>query len=150
HQPCRRFEASSIAAGEPSRFTSVAIRDDRAGRIVARVIASGKRLPSTVRALSWVSLAHDAGSELAYPVLPLFLTVTLGAPVAVVGVIEGISEGVTVALRGVAGRLSDAGARKPWIVLGYGLSALARPVVAAAPAWGWVLGARTGDRLGKA
>jgi MFS family permease len=120
-------------------------------QIAARIVRASRRLPETVRALSWVSLANDAGSELAYPVLPLFLTVTLGAPVAVVGLIEGIAEGVTVALRGVAGRLSDRGERrKPWIVVGYALTAAARPVVAAAPVWGWVLGARLGDRLGKA
>lgn len=119
--------------------------------LAARIVRASRRLPETVRSLSWVSFANDAGSELAYPVLPLFLTVTLGAPVAVVGLIEGIAEGVTVALRGVAGRLSDRRARrKPWIVLGYALTAVARPVVAAAPAWGWVLGARLGDRLGKA
>ncbi len=119
--------------------------------VASRVVAASRRLPETVRALSWVSLANDAGSELAYPVLPLFLTVTLGAPVAIVGVVEGVAEGVTVALRGVAGRLSDRRLRrKPWIVLGYTLTALARPVVAAAPAWGWVLGARIGDRVGKA
>jgi MFS family permease len=119
--------------------------------VAARIGRAARRLPETVRALSWVSLANDAGSELAYPILPLFLTITLGAPVAVVGLIEGVSEGVTVGLRGVAGRLSDRGERRtPWIVLGYALTALARPVVAAAPAWGWVLGARLGDRLGKA
>ena len=118
---------------------------------VTRIGRAARRLPETVRALSWVSLANDAGSELAYPILPLFLTITLGAPVAVVGLIEGIAEGVTVALRGVAGRISDRSERrKPWIVLGYGLTAVARPVIAAAPAWGWVLGGRVADRLGKA
>jgi MFS family permease len=119
--------------------------------VAGRIVRASRRLPETVRALSWVSLANDAGSELAYPILPLFLTITLGAPVAVLGLIEGIAEGVTVALRGVAGRLSDRSERrKPWIVAGYALTAAARPVVAAAPAWGWVLGARLGDRLGKA
>ena len=119
--------------------------------LASRIVRASRRLPRAVRALAWVSLANDAGSELAYPVLPLFLTVTLGAPVAVVGLIEGIAEGATVGLRGVAGRLSDRGERrKPWIVAGYALTGLARPVVAAAPAWGWVLGARFGDRLGKA
>jgi MFS family permease len=105
-----------------------------------------------VRALGWVSFANDLASELAYPVVPLFLTITLGAPVAVVGLIEGIAEGIAVGLRGISGRLSDRAAhrRVPWIFSGYAVSAVARPVIAAAPTWGWVLGGRVADRLGKA
>jgi MFS family permease len=108
-------------------------------------------LPANVRALGWVSFANDLASELAYPVVPLFLTITLGAPVAVVGLIEGLAEGVAVGLRGISGWLSDrARGRVPWIFGGYLASAAARPIVAAAPAWGWVLGGRLTDRLGKA
>jgi MFS family permease len=119
---------------------------------VASVRLARRALPANVRALGWVSFANDLASELAYPIVPLFLTVTLGAPVAVLGVIEGIAEGIAVGLRGAAGWLSDrAGERRlPWVFGGYLVSAVARPVLAAAPAWGWVLGARTGDRLGKA
>src|ERR671935_141562 len=82
-------------------------------------------LPRNVRALSWVSFANDAASELAYPVVPLFLTVTLGAPVAAVGLIEGVAEGIAVGLRGAAGWLSDRwGERRlPWVGGGYGGSA---------------------------
>jgi MFS family permease len=104
-----------------------------------------------VRALSWVSFANDAASELAYPVVPLFLTVTLGAPVAAVGLIEGLAEGIAVGLRGLSGWLSDRwGERRlPWVTGGYAGSAAGRVLVAAAPAWGWVLGGRVVDRLGK-
>lgn len=118
---------------------------------LGRIARARARLPENVRALGWVSFANDFASELAYPVTPLFLTVTLGAPVAVIGLIEGIAEGVAIGLRGVAGVLSDRNRRRvPWIVAGYSLSAVARPVVAAAPAWGWVLVGRLADRLGKA
>jgi MFS family permease len=98
-----------------------------------------------------VSFANDAASELAYPVVPLFLTVTLGAPVAVVGLIEGIAEGIAVGLRGLSGWLSDRwGERRlPWVTGGYAGSAGGRVVIAAAPAWGWVLAGRVVDRLGK-
>src|ERR671935_438078 len=108
-------------------------------------------LPRNVRALSWVSFANDAASELAYPVVPLFLTVTLGAPVAVVGLIEGIAEGIAVGLRGISGWLSDRWGeqRLPWVTGGYAGSAGGRVVIAAAPAWGWVLGGRIVDRLCK-
>jgi MFS family permease len=118
---------------------------------VARVGRAWRALPQNVRALGWVSFANDLSSELAYPIVPLFLTVTLGAPVKVLGLIEGIAEGIALGLRGVAGWLSDRmGERRvPWIFGGYGLSALSRPVLAAAPGWGWVLTARIADRLGK-
>ena len=122
------------------------------GRLWGRLTASRRRIPANVRSLSWVSFANDLASEMLYPIVPLFLTITLGAPVAVLGLIEGIAEGVAVGLRGVAGRLSDLGAarRRPWIAAGYGASAAARPIVAAAPAWGYVLAGRLVDRAGKA
>jgi MFS family permease len=117
-----------------------------------RVVRAQRALPENVRALAWVSFANDAASELAYPIVPLFLTVTLGAPVAVLGLIEGIAEGIAVGLRGAAGWLSDRAGerRRPWIVSGYGVSVAARPIIAAAPAWGFVLAGRATDRIGKA
>src|SRR5204863_4770976 len=83
---------------------------------------------------------------------PLFLTVTLGAPAAALGIVEGVAEGAAVGLRGAAGWLSDrwGGRRVAWIRAGYGLTAASRPLLAAAPAWGWVLGARLVDKVGKA
>ena len=118
---------------------------------LARARRARLALPRNVRALSWVSFANDAASELAYPIVPLFLTVTLGAPVAAVGLIEGVAEGIAVGLRGAAGWLSDRwGERRlPWVAGGYGGSAVGRIVVAAAPHWGWVLAGRVVDRLGK-
>jgi MFS family permease len=117
-----------------------------------RIQDARRRLPENVRALSWVSFANDCASELAYPIVPLFLTTTLGAPVAALGLIEGLAEGIAVGLRGIAGRLSDRAGerRRPWIVGGYAVSAAARPVIAAATHWGIVLGGRLADRLGKA
>ena len=116
-----------------------------------RLSAARRALPRNVRALSWVSFANDAASELAYPIVPLFLTVTLGAPVAAVGLIEGVAEGIAVGLRGLSGWLSDRwGERRlPWIFAGYAGSEAGRVVIAAAPAWGWVLLGRAVDRLGK-
>jgi MFS family permease len=119
--------------------------------LAARAGRARRALPRNVLALGWVSFANDAASELAYPVVPLFLTVTLGAPVAVVGLIEGIAEGIAVGLRGLSGWLSDRwGERRlPWVTGGYAGSAGGRVVIAAAPAWGWVLAGRVVDRLGK-
>ena len=122
------------------------------GNPLRRVLAAQQGLPQNVRALSWVSFANDFASELVYPIVPLFLTVTLGAPATVLGVVEGIAEGMAVGLRGAAGWLSDraGGERKRWIIAGYGISAVSRIVLAAAWAWGVVLLARVADRLGKA
>ena len=117
-----------------------------------RIRAAQAALPATVKQLSWVSFWNDMASELLYPVLPLLLTSVLGAPVAAVGVIEGAAEGVAIGLRAISGWLSDkeGGKRRPWISGGYALSVIARPLIAIAPVWGVVLGARLIDRTGKA
>ena len=116
------------------------------------VTARAARIPENVRAVSYVSLVNDLASELAYPVVPLFLTSVLGAPVAVLGVIEGIAEGVAVGLGALSGWISDraGGRRVPWIAVGYTLTAVARAAVAAARHWGVVLAGRLVDRSGKA
>src|SRR5262249_39515645 len=116
-----------------------------------RVLAARRRLPENVRILSWVSLANDSASELAYPIVPLFVTITLAAPVYLVAVIEGIAEATALVIRLFSGWLSDKqwGRRSPWSWTGYGLASAARASVAAAPAWGWVLVGRIVDRLGK-
>ena len=106
-------------------------------------------LTRNVRVLSGVSLLQDAASELLYPVLPLFLVGTLGAPVAVVGIVEGAAEGAAALTKLVAGRLADRQSRKPLIALGYGVAALGKLVVAVALVWPVVLLGRVVDRLGK-
>jgi MFS family permease len=116
------------------------------------VLARARRLPENVRAVSVVSLVNDLASELAYPVVPLFLVAVIGAPVAVIGLIEGIAEGAAVGLGALSGWISDrsGGRRVPWITTGYAFSATARAVIAAATQWGLVLVGRLVDRTGKA
>lgn len=106
-------------------------------------------LTPNVRTLSGVSLLQDAASEMLYPVLPLFLVGTLGAPVAVVGLVEGAAEGAAALTKLVAGRLADRRARRPLIAFGYGIAALGKLVVALALVWPVVLLGRVVDRLGK-
>jgi MFS family permease len=85
-----------------------------------------------------------------YPLVPLFLTQVLGAPVAVVGVIEGLAEATASALKGVSGWLSDRiGRRRPLVLAGYGLAAFTKPLLALAAGWPLVLTARVLDRFGK-
>lgn len=116
------------------------------------MLERARRIPANVRAVSVVSLVNDLASELAYPVVPLFLTTTLGAPVAVLGLIEGIAEGAAVALGAASGWISDraGGRRVPWIAAGYTVTAVSRAAVAAATQWGLVLVGRVADRTGKA
>jgi MFS family permease len=106
-------------------------------------------LTRNLKVVSAVSFMQDAASELLYPLMPILLTSVLGAPVAVVGAIEGIAEGVAAATKVVAGRLSDRFRKKPLVALGYGLAAAGKVLVAAANVWGVVLVGRAVDRLGK-
>jgi MFS family permease len=106
-------------------------------------------LPRNVRVLAWVSFFQDTASELLYPVLPLFLVGPLGAPVAVVGLIEGIAEGTAAVSKAVSGRLADLRRRRPLIAGGYGLSSVSKLLVGLAGGWPLVLVARFADRLGK-
>lgn len=106
-------------------------------------------LTPNVRTLSGVSFLQDAASEMLYPVLPIFLTVTLGAPAAVVGLVEGIAEGVASLTKLMSGRLADRRRRKPLIAVGYGLAAGGKVLIALANAWPVVLAGRGVDRVGK-
>lgn len=106
-------------------------------------------LSSNVAVLSGVSLAQDAASEMLYPVLPILLTVVLGAPPVTVGLVEGVAEGAASLTKYVSGRWSDRVGRKPLIAAGYGLAAVGKVLVAAALVWPVVLVGRVVDRLGK-
>jgi MFS family permease len=109
-----------------------------------------RRLPTNVFAIGIVSLLNDASSEIIYPLLPVFLSVTLGASPAVVGLIEGAAESVSSLLKLFAGYFSDRrGKRKVFVVLGYGLANLVRPLLAFASSWYQVLAIRLVDRVGK-
>jgi len=99
--------------------------------------------------LSLVSFLQDSASELLYPVLPIFLTTTLGAPVAIVGAVEALAEGVAAITKYVTGRLVDRSHPKRFVALGYWLAALGKTIIAAAFAWPVVLLGRATDRLGK-
>lgn len=107
-------------------------------------------LRGNVLAFSFVSLLQDTASEMIYPLLPTFLTGVLLAPVAVVGLIEGLAESLSTLIKVASGWLSDrSGRRKVWASGGYLLSGLAKPFFAIATAWPQVLAVRTLDRLGK-
>lgn len=110
----------------------------------------GAKLPAGVVALGLVSLFMDMSSELIHALLPLYLTGALGATALAVGLIEGLGEAMAQVAKLFSGRLSDVmGRRKPLVVLGYGLSAVTKPLFALAGSPALVLSARLADRLGK-
>ncbi|MFQ5432939.1 MAG: hypothetical protein ACE5EN_10585 [Nitrospinota bacterium] len=77
-----------------------------------------KFLPRTVIVLGVVSFLNDSASDMITPLLPLFLTTTLGAGPAVVGLVEGVAEATASMLKLVSGRLADRGWNIKWIVIG--------------------------------
>jgi MFS family permease len=100
--------------------------------------------------LGCISFFTDIASEMLYPITPIFLTTILGSSMTNVGLIEGISEGVSSLLKTYSGFWSDRIAkRKPFIFLGYLLSAISRPLIGLSTLPLHVLGARATDRLGK-
>jgi hypothetical protein len=66
-----------------------------------------KKVLSNIVLLGLVSLFVDMSTEMVYPLVPLFLTATLGASPAIVGVIEGIAESVASLLKVFSGYIGD-------------------------------------------
>ena len=108
------------------------------------------RLGRNVIALGAVSFFTDASSEMIYPLLPLFITTTIGASAVSVGAIEGAADSVSALLKLASGWLSDrTRRRKPLVVAGYALASAVRPLVALAQSAAHVLAIRVTDRVGK-
>lgn len=111
---------------------------------------SRPRLGRNVIALGAVSFLTDASSEMIYPLLPVFLTATLGADAAFVGAIEGAAETTAALLKLASGWWSDrVRRRRPLVVIGYAIASIARPLVAIAQSATQVLAIRVSDRVGK-
>ena len=109
-----------------------------------------RRIPPTVIFLGLVSLFNDIASEMIYPIVPIFLTTVLHAPVSIIGFIEGIAEATASLGKFLFGYLSDKiKKRKIFVVGGYSFSALSKLLIGLATGWPFVLFARFIDRLGK-
>src|SRR5262245_62824830 len=107
-------------------------------------------VPRAVWLLGWVSLATDSATEAIYPLLPYFLTHVLGAGTVSLGIVEGAAEATNSILKIWSGRVADRQRRKrPLVLLGYSISSLARPLIAAATSWLQVFTVRVFDRVGK-
>lgn len=120
--------------------------DEGAPRLLSRY----RRLPKNVIVIGLISLLNDASSEIIYPLLPLFLTLTLGASPKIIGLIEGTAESISSLLKLFAGYFSDRrGRRKGLVVGGYALANFIRPLLGFATNWLQVLAIRLTDRVGK-
>ncbi len=108
-----------------------------------------KVITRTVFLLGLVSLLTDVASEMLYPVMPLYLD-SIGFSVAGIGLLEGVASATAGISKGYFGQWSDrSGRRLPFVQIGYGISAVAKPLMAVFTAPWWVFLARTAERLGK-
>lgn len=108
-----------------------------------------KAITRTVWILSLVSLFTDTASEMLYPVMPIYLK-SIGFSIVLIGLLEGLAEATAGLSKGYFGKLSDnMGVRVPFVQLGYTLSAISKPMMAAFIYPLWIFFARTIDRLGK-
>ncbi|MGB2897349.1 MAG: MFS transporter, partial [Anaerolineales bacterium] len=107
-------------------------------------------LPRNVWVVTLTSFFTDVSSEMLFNLLPLFLFSVLGVRTTFIGLIEGVADAVASLVKMTSGWLSDRfQARKPFAVLGYVVSTLAKPFLYLATSWGAVLGVRFADRVGK-
>ena len=107
-------------------------------------------LPRTVWLIGLISLVNDSASEMVYPLVPLYLASVLMAGPRALGLIEGIAEATASLLKLFSGVLVDRTRHaKPWIVFGYGLASVGRPLIAFVGSWPWLLVLRFADRVGK-
>ena len=108
------------------------------------------KLPRAVWLIGLISLINDSASEMLYPLIPLYLSSVLMAGPRTMGIIEGIAEATASLLKLFSGVIVDRTHRaKPWIVFGYGLAGLGRPLIGLVSSWPFLLVLRFTDRVGK-
>jgi len=120
----------------------------RAPASVPATVRAPASVPATVRALGWTSFFTDLSSEAIYPLLPAFVK-GLGGTGLDIGLIDGLANAVAAVVRLPSGGLSDSLGRRPLVLLGYGLSAVIRPLMAFVASPLQVLLVRAADRFGK-
>jgi len=109
-----------------------------------------KGITLNVIILGFVSLFTDLSSQMVFPLIPLFLANILGAGGVVIGSVEGAAETTASLLKVFSGYWSDKiEKRKPFVLIGYGISSLMKPLFAFSYIWQSVLGIRIAERVGK-
>ena len=103
-----------------------------------------------LKTFGWAAFLNDFGSDIIFPLWPIFLSTVLGANLAVIGFIDGLGEAIVSISQAVSGYLSDKiGRRKPFIWLGYVCAGVARVGYALSPTWHFIIPFRILDRSGK-
>lgn len=104
----------------------------------------------SIRAFAWASFLNDLGSDMIYPVWPLFVTSVMGANMAMLGLIDGLGEAFVSISKAISGYISDRiRKRKFFIWSGYILGSFSRLGYAFAPTWHWLVPFKILDRSGK-
>ena len=97
-------------------------------------------LPKTVWLIGLISFVNDSASEMLYPLMPLYLATVLMAGPKTIGLIEGVAEATASLFKLFSGVIVDRTKKtKPWIVIGYLLAGIGRPLIAFASSWFGVL-----------
>jgi MFS family permease len=107
-------------------------------------------IPKAVLLLGIASFLTDIAGDAIYSLLPIFLTSLVGATPFFIGILEGMAESVASVTKFFSGYFSDrTGKQKPWVIFGYGLSGLVRPLMGLVVTPAQALFVRFGDRIGK-
>src|SRR3954468_10294389 len=111
-------------------------------------MSSRSNMPRNVWVLGFISLLMDLSSEIYHALLPAFITLVLGLPATALGAIDGVAEATANLAKLFSGRLSDRSLRrKPWVMAGYGLGALSKPLFPLAGSALALMAARFADRV---
>lgn len=113
-------------------------------------IMGPQEVKKTVQTFAWASFLHDMGSDMVFPIWPLFITSFLGADMTVLGLIDGLGDALVAISQAISGYISDKiKKRKIFIWLGYLLGAGSKIGYYLSPVWGWLIPFRVMDRAGK-
>lgn len=111
---------------------------------------NAQKSKKVLRIFGWASFLNDFGSDIIFPLWPLFLTSVLGANMAVLGFIDGLGDAVVSISQAVSGYFADkTGKRKIFVWVGYVFAGLSRMGYALSPTWHYIIPFRVLDRAGK-
>jgi len=104
----------------------------------------------TLHIFGWASFLNDFGSNIIFPLWPIFLTSVLGANMAIIGFIDGLGDAIVSISQAISGYIADKkGKYKIFIWLGYVFAGLSRIGYALSPTWQYIIPFRILDRSGK-